>query len=187
MVKTPDVDGDRGFLMVALLIAMAVVAIWMTAALPSWRQQAQREKEEELIFRGEQYAMAIALFQYKNNNVPPQDIDILVSQRFLRKKWKDPVTGCDFLPQGPGVITSALPRSSVPPFNFLVSFGALSLVGLITERWLVDLAVRQAYARGIGLRKAVIVGRHAEVQELIAALTEEANTRNAVFHDSGSK
>ena len=108
MGKTPDVDGDRGFLMVALLIAMAVVAIWMTAALPSWRQQAQREKEEELIFRGEQYAMAIALFQFKNNNVPPPDIDILVSQRFLRKKWKDPVTGCDFLPQGPGVITSAL-------------------------------------------------------------------------------
>jgi exopolysaccharide biosynthesis polyprenyl glycosylphosphotransferase len=70
-------------------------------------------------------------------------------------------------------ITSALPRSSVPPLNFLVSFGLLALVGLVIERWLVDLAVRQAYARGIGLRKAVIVGRHAEVQELIAALTED--------------
>ena len=106
--KTPDVDGERGFLMVALLIAMAVVAIWMTAALPSWRQQAQREKEEDLIFRGEQYAMAIALFQNKNRGAMPPDLDILVSQRFLRKKWKDPVTGCDFLPVGTGVVTDPM-------------------------------------------------------------------------------
>ena len=105
---TADVDGDRGFLMVALLIAMAVVAIWMTAALPSWRQQAQREKEEDLIFRGEQYAMAIALYQNKNRGAFPPDIDILVSQRFLRKKWKDPVTGCDFLPIGTGVVTDSM-------------------------------------------------------------------------------
>lgn len=105
--KTTDADADRGFLMVALLIAMAVVAIWMTAALPSWRQQAQREKEEDLIFRGEQYAMAIVLYQNKNRGASPPDIDILVSQRFLRKKWKDPVTGCDFLPIGRGVVTDA--------------------------------------------------------------------------------
>ena len=87
-------------MMVALLIAMAVVAIWMTAALPSWRHQAQRAEEEELIFRGEQYARAIALFQNKNRGALPADFDILVSQHFLRKKWKDPVTGCDFLPDG---------------------------------------------------------------------------------------
>jgi hypothetical protein len=35
--------------------------------------------------------------------VNPPDIDILVSQHFLRKKWKDPVTGEDFVPVGIGV------------------------------------------------------------------------------------
>lgn len=86
---------DHGYILVVLLVAMGVAAIWMSAALPAWRQQAMREKELELIFRGEQYARAIALFQIKNNSYPV-DIDILVSQRYLRRKWKDPVTGEDF-------------------------------------------------------------------------------------------
>jgi type II secretory pathway pseudopilin PulG len=104
-------DGERGFLMVALLVGMAVAAVYMSAALPAWRQQTQRQKEEELIFRGRQYARAIALFQEKNRNANPPDIDILVSQHFLRKKWKDPVTGEDFIPLGIGVAT---PGSASP-------------------------------------------------------------------------
>ena len=86
---------DRGYIMVALLVAMAVAAVWMGAALPAWRQQAMREKEIELIFRGEQYARAIALYQIKNNSYP-LELDQLVTQRFLRKRWLDPVTGKDF-------------------------------------------------------------------------------------------
>ena len=86
---------DRGYILVVLLVSMAVAAVWMSAALPAWRQQAMREKELDLIFRGEQYARAIALYQIKNNSYP-LDIDVLVSQRYLRKKWKDPVTGEDF-------------------------------------------------------------------------------------------
>jgi type II secretory pathway pseudopilin PulG len=105
-------DGERGFLMVALLIGMAVAAVYMSAALPAWRQQAQREKEEELIFRGKQYARAIMLYQDKNRLANPPDIDVLVSQRFLRKKWKDPITGEDFVPLGIGV---AQPGSGSQP------------------------------------------------------------------------
>ena len=98
-------EDESGFLMVALLVGMAVAAVYMSAALPAWRQQAQREKEEELIFRGKQYARAIMLYQDKNRGANPPDIDILVSQHFLRKKWKDPVTGEDFVPLGIGVAT----------------------------------------------------------------------------------
>jgi type II secretory pathway pseudopilin PulG len=50
---------DGGYIMVVLLIGMAITAIWMSAALPAWRQQVQRQREEDLIFRGEQYARAI--------------------------------------------------------------------------------------------------------------------------------
>jgi hypothetical protein len=72
----------------------------------------QREKEEELIFRGKQYARAIGLFQRKFANTAPPTIDVLVEQRFLRKKYKDPITNDDFQPlyanQGPqGVGTPA--------------------------------------------------------------------------------
>jgi type II secretory pathway pseudopilin PulG len=94
---------DRGFVMVALLIGMSVAAIWMAAALPAWRQQTQRQREEDLIFRGEQYARAIVLFQDKNRGALPPSIDVLVSGHYLRKKWKDPITNHDFIPLGAGV------------------------------------------------------------------------------------
>src|SRR5262245_11141184 len=94
---------DHGFAMVALLVGMSVAAIWMTVALPAWRQQAQRQKEEDLIFRGEQYARAIVLYMDKNRQAPPPSIDVLVSGHYLRKKWKDPITNDDFVPIGNGV------------------------------------------------------------------------------------
>jgi len=84
--------GDRGYAMAALLVTLGVMAVMMSAALPVWRHQAQREKEAELVFRGEQYARAVGLYQRKMGpgTVPP-NIDTLVQQKFLRKKYKDPM------------------------------------------------------------------------------------------------
>jgi type II secretory pathway pseudopilin PulG len=89
---------DRGYAMAALLVAMSVMAVLMSALLPAWTHMARREKEEELIFRGRQYARAVGLFQRKFANTAPPTIDVLVEQRFLRKKYKDPITGDDFQP-----------------------------------------------------------------------------------------
>lgn len=89
---------NRGYAMAALLVAMSVMAVLMSALLPVWSHMATREKEEELIFRGKQYARAIGLFQRKFANAAPPTIDVLVEQRFLRKKYKDPITGEDFQP-----------------------------------------------------------------------------------------
>lgn len=89
---------DVGFVMVALLVSMAVTAVWMGAALPAWRRQVQREKEAELIFRGEAIARAVYLYRQKNGQNLPPSLDVLVSQRFLRQKYLDPITGKDFLP-----------------------------------------------------------------------------------------
>jgi type II secretory pathway pseudopilin PulG len=83
--------------MAALLVALSVMAILMTAAMPAWRQLVRREKEAELVFRGEQYARAIGLFQRKAGpGVLPPSLDVLVEQKFLRKQYKDPITGADF-------------------------------------------------------------------------------------------
>jgi type II secretory pathway pseudopilin PulG len=87
---------EAGFMMAALLVMMAVMAIMMTAMLPAYRTLAQREKEAELVFRGEQYARAVALFQRKFASAYPPSIDVLVEQKFLRKKYKDPITNDDF-------------------------------------------------------------------------------------------
>ena len=84
--------------MAVLLVAMSVMAVMMTVAMPVWKQMAQREKEQELIFRGQQYARAIGLFQRKYANTPPPTLDVLVQEHFLRKKYKDPITNADFVP-----------------------------------------------------------------------------------------
>ena len=81
--------------MAALLVAMAVMAVLMSVALPVWRHEAQREKEEELVFRGQQYIRAIRLFQQRTQTLPTS-VDMLVQGRYLRKKYKDPITGEDF-------------------------------------------------------------------------------------------
>ena len=82
--------------MVALLVAISVMAIMMTVAMPAWHTLAQREKEAELVFRGEQIARAIGLYQRRFANAPAPSIDFLVEQRFLRKKYKDPIANDDF-------------------------------------------------------------------------------------------
>jgi len=94
-----------GYAMAALLVALAVMSVLMSVALPVWRHDAQREKEEELVFRGQQYVRAIRLFQAKNQTLPTS-VDMLVQGRYIRKKFKDPITNDDFIPIGPG---TALP------------------------------------------------------------------------------
>lgn len=82
--------------MVAVLVAIAVMSVFLSVALPVWRTLAQREKEEELLWRGQQYARAILLYQRKTSAPGPPNIDLLVDQRFLRRKYKDPITNDDF-------------------------------------------------------------------------------------------
>jgi type II secretory pathway pseudopilin PulG len=78
--------------MAALLVAISIMAIMLGAALPTWSMMIRREKEEELIFRGQQYARAIRMYGQKYANAAPQDLDVLVKERFLRKKFKDPLS-----------------------------------------------------------------------------------------------
>jgi type II secretory pathway pseudopilin PulG len=97
--------GQHGYAMVALLIGLGVMAIMLTVAMPVWKTAVQREREAELIFRGQQYVRAIELYQRKLPGAAPPNIDMLVDQKFLRKKYKDPITGEDFQvlsPNSPG-------------------------------------------------------------------------------------
>jgi type II secretory pathway pseudopilin PulG len=83
-----------------LFVVMAVMAIFLTVAVQSASFQAQREKEEELIFRGQQAVEAIRLFRARNGRFP-LTLDELVKAkpRVLRKPWVDPMTGqADWVP-----------------------------------------------------------------------------------------
>jgi type II secretory pathway pseudopilin PulG len=89
---------DRGYAMAALLVGLSIMGVLMSMALPVWSHFTKREREAELIWRGQQYARAIMLFQRKFANTFPPSIDVLVERRFLRKKYKDPITNEDFQP-----------------------------------------------------------------------------------------
>ncbi len=56
---------EGGYTLVALLAMMTVLALFAMAVAPSLRQEAQREREQEAIFRGEQVADAIRDY-YRN-------------------------------------------------------------------------------------------------------------------------
>jgi type II secretory pathway pseudopilin PulG len=67
------------------------MAVLVSVVVPVWRTTIQREREAELVFRGEQYARAIALYQRQFANASPKDLDVLVEQKFLRKRYRDPM------------------------------------------------------------------------------------------------
>src|ERR1700682_325011 len=50
---------EHGYAMAVLLVSMSIMAIMLTVAMPVWKQTVQREKEEELVFRGMQYVHAL--------------------------------------------------------------------------------------------------------------------------------
>jgi type II secretory pathway pseudopilin PulG len=83
---------SNGYAMAALLVAMSVMAIMMSVAMPAWSHMIRRDKEAELVFRGTQYARAINQYQRKFANASPASLDVLIEQRLLRKKFRDPLS-----------------------------------------------------------------------------------------------
>lgn len=81
-------------MLLAILLLMAlmiIVATYYTA--PRLVQQIKRDREEEMIHRGTEYARAIKKFYKKNGRYPATLDDLDKGQiRFLRQRYKDPLT-----------------------------------------------------------------------------------------------
>jgi type II secretory pathway pseudopilin PulG len=78
------------------VMVIAVMSIAMGVAVQTASFQMQREKEAELIFRGQQYIEAIRLYKTKYGRYPMQLKEIYEAKpRVIRKKWKDPITDSD--------------------------------------------------------------------------------------------
>jgi type II secretory pathway pseudopilin PulG len=101
---------DCGYAMAALLVAMSIMGIMLGLALPAWRTVVQREREAELIFRGEQYAQAVALFNRRTGGFPTSLV-ALREGRYIRQLYKDPITGGDFQPVYLGQVAPLTPPS----------------------------------------------------------------------------
>lgn len=88
-------SGESGFAMLFVFV-MAASAAWLFyRELPRIAFERQREKEQLLIERGEQYRRAIQLFVRKFNRYPAElsQLEKTSNIRFLRRRYKDPMTG----------------------------------------------------------------------------------------------
>src|SRR5271157_3960011 len=85
---------DSGAMLLAVLFMMAMMVIVAMAIAPSFVQQMRRDREEEMIHRGTEYARAIKKFYKKFGRYPAnlEQLDNTNQIRFLRKRFKDPLT-----------------------------------------------------------------------------------------------
>jgi type II secretory pathway pseudopilin PulG len=83
--------------MLTILLFLAVFVIGMAAALPIGAFEARRQREMELMDRGNDYKRAIQLYYRKFKRYPTrlEDLENTNQIRFLRKRWTDPMTGSD--------------------------------------------------------------------------------------------
>lgn len=75
-----------------LLLLVTIMSIGLMVAVPVWQTQVQREKEEELIFRGKQYIEAIRLYQLKHPGRFPAQLEELLKEKCIRRLYRDPMT-----------------------------------------------------------------------------------------------
>ncbi len=84
---------EAGYTLVMFVMAIAVMSIAMGVAVQTVEFQMRREREAELIFRGEQFIEAVRLYKIKYGRYPMQLKEIYEAKpRVIRKRWKDPIT-----------------------------------------------------------------------------------------------
>ena len=92
----------HGYAMIAALILLVIASLGVTVAVQSARLDSQREREDELLFVGDQFRQAIHAYATAPG-VPaqyPQQLEALledkrlpVPRRYLRRIYIDPMTG----------------------------------------------------------------------------------------------
>jgi len=130
---------EKGYMLIVLMVAIFVMAIGLLVAVPVWQTQVQREKEEELIFRGNQYLEAVRLFQMKKPGSFPKSLDELLKEKCIRKLFKDPMTDhgeWDLILPYSGTSrkeTTSLQKILVVPYNIVRSVENPQIIGVVSS------------------------------------------------------
>jgi type II secretory pathway pseudopilin PulG len=114
-------QSESGFILLFILVLAAGIAIGLLMQLPRFAFETQREREQLLIDRGEQYQRAIALYyrKYKHYPAKMEDLEDTDNIRYLRRRYIDPMTGKDdwriVHVNGAGVLTDSLVKPLPKP------------------------------------------------------------------------
>jgi len=126
--------GEHGYVLLTLLLIVALMAILAFTLVTQIKFEIKRDREEEMIHRGVQYARAIKAYYKKFNRYPVkiEDLENTNQLRFLRKRYKDPLTGKDFrlLHYGEAKMSmNALGGGMIPGANTIGPNGQLNSAG----------------------------------------------------------
>jgi type II secretory pathway pseudopilin PulG len=85
---------DSGYMLLLLMLAVAVLTITMLGVARSYKRAVQRDREVEMIHRGEQYERAVRRFYIKNSRYPVslEQLENMNKTSYLRKRYKDPMS-----------------------------------------------------------------------------------------------
>jgi type II secretory pathway pseudopilin PulG len=91
-------NSEHGYVLLTLLLMVAMMIIAAGAVVQTVAFEIKRDREEEMVHRGVQYARAIRSYYKKFGRYPTklEDLESANNLRFLRKRYKDPITGKDF-------------------------------------------------------------------------------------------
>jgi len=93
----PSRKDERGFALLFVFLMAAIVGLYLYTQLPRVAFESERDKEQLLIDRGEQYKRAIQLYVKAVNKFPQkiEDLENTNEKRYLRQRYIDPMTGKD--------------------------------------------------------------------------------------------
>jgi hypothetical protein len=99
MSRSSPYRGDGGYAVLFAIFMVATMLLLAATATPNILIQGRRLREQEAIWRGNQYVRAIRLY-YQKNRKYPSSLDDLTSAsvggiHFLRKAYKDPMNSSD--------------------------------------------------------------------------------------------
>ena len=97
-MSTRSSNSQSGYVLLALLLIVALLSIGIFTTIQKIDFQIKRDREEELIHRGVQYSRAVRKYFKAFGRYPTriEELENTNNQRFLRRRYKDPITGKDF-------------------------------------------------------------------------------------------
>lgn len=98
MSNRPVRPAQKGYALLLVLFLVTLLALGTIAAAPNVITNGQREKEEEMVWRGRQYVRGIRLYYQKTHRFPTQLEDLYKPKtgiRFMRQAYKDPMNPVD--------------------------------------------------------------------------------------------
>lgn len=112
--------------LMAVLAMVVIMGLGVGIVGTTWKTRVQRSKEQELLWRGAQYCKAIASYCKGPGGTYPRSLEVLERDprflqpaRHIRRLFKDPITGTDFvlIKDASGGIIGVRSSSDLEPFK----------------------------------------------------------------------